>query len=84
MAAIRTGSAQSMRNVGEPVIYRTLWAVGAAGIGDAWAIIRAGLERHRYRQELRRLLRVGPHMIADVGLTQAQAGREAKKSFWQR
>ena len=69
MAAIRTESAQALRNLRGPIIYRTLWAIGAAGIGDAWATIRAGLERHRYRQELRRLLRVGPHMIADVGLT---------------
>ena len=39
--------------------------------------------RRRYRQDLARLLRVGPHMIADVGLTLEDARHEAAKPFWQ-
>ena len=83
MSAIRTCSAHALRNGTEPPMYRAIQAVGAAGIGDAWAAALACLERHRYRQELRRLLRVGPYMIDDIGLTHAQALHEAEKPFWQ-
>ncbi len=83
MPAIRTCPAHALRNAPEPAIYRVLQAVRAAGIGDAWAAALACLERHRYRQELRRLLRVGPYMIDDIGLTHAQALYEAEKPFWQ-
>jgi uncharacterized protein YjiS (DUF1127 family) len=38
--------------------------------------------RRRYRSDLRRLLRVGPHMIADIGLTLEQARREIAKPVW--
>lgn len=34
------------------------------------------------RRELRRLLRIGPHMIADVGLTLDAARRDVEKPFW--
>jgi len=40
--------------------------------------------RRDYRSELKRLLRVGPYMIADIGLTCEAAWREAEKPFWQR
>jgi uncharacterized protein YjiS (DUF1127 family) len=38
--------------------------------------------RRHYRRELRRLLDVGPHMIADVGLTLDQARDEMTQPFW--
>jgi uncharacterized protein YjiS (DUF1127 family) len=39
--------------------------------------------RRVYRKDLERLLRVGPHMIEDVGLTLQEAHREIEKKFWQ-
>ncbi len=82
MPAIRTCPAQAQRNLVEPAITRAIRAVGVAGIADAQAAIRACLERHRYRRELRRLLRVAPHMIDDIGLTRPQALHEVEKPFW--
>ena len=38
--------------------------------------------RRRYRAELRRLLRVGAHLLADIGLPLAAARAEAAKPFW--
>ena len=38
--------------------------------------------RMQYRGELKRLLRVGPHMIKDVGLVLEEARREVDKPFW--
>jgi uncharacterized protein YjiS (DUF1127 family) len=47
-------------------------------------VILDGLQtRRRYRKDLERLLRVGPHMIEDVGLTLPEAHREIEKPFWQ-
>ena len=84
MPAIRTCRSYALRNGTEPAFYRTIRIVGVAGIGDAWTAIHTGLARYRYRRELRRLLRVSPHMIEDIGLSREQARREAKKPFWQR
>ena len=39
--------------------------------------------RRRYRAELRRLLRVGSHMIDDIGLDLKEAVAESRKPFWQ-
>jgi uncharacterized protein YjiS (DUF1127 family) len=39
--------------------------------------------RRRYRKDLERFLRVGPHMIEDVGLTLPEAHREIEKPLWQ-
>jgi len=48
--------------------------------------IDAGLaelrRRRSKRRELRRLLGVGPHMIADVGLDYEAALAESRKPFW--
>ena len=79
MSAIRTCPAHAPRNAPEPAITR---AVRAVGIGNARAAIRACFDRHRYRQDLRRLLRAGPHMIDDIGLTRSEALHEAEKPFW--
>ena len=38
--------------------------------------------RRRYREDLDRLLRTGPHLIADIGLTVEAARREIAKPFW--
>lgn len=43
---------------------------------DAWR------RRHRYRRELKRLLRSGPHLVEDIGLSRQHADREVAKSFW--
>lgn len=49
--------------------------------------IRAGLaelqRRRRQRAELRRLLKVGPHVIADVGLDCEAARAEVRKPLWE-
>jgi uncharacterized protein YjiS (DUF1127 family) len=47
-------------------------------------ILSAWRERRQYRQELRRLMKVGPHMIADIGLKLEEARIEMAKPFWQR
>ncbi|MDH3712492.1 MAG: DUF1127 domain-containing protein [Gammaproteobacteria bacterium] len=39
-------------------------------------------ERKRYRADLRRLSRVGPYMLHDIGLTPEEANREIHKPFW--
>lgn len=38
--------------------------------------------RRRYRADLKRLLRVGPYMVDDIGLTMKEAQREIAKPFW--
>ena len=38
--------------------------------------------RRRYREDLKRLLKVGPYMIADIGLTLKEALEESEKPFW--
>lgn len=38
--------------------------------------------RHRYRADLKRLLKIGPYMIDDIGLAYEEALRESEKPFW--
>ena len=45
-------------------------------------VLSAWRARRHYRGELRRLLDVGPHMIADVGLALDQARDEMTQPFW--
>lgn len=47
------------------------------------ALAGALLERVRYRAELRRLLATADYLLADVGLTRAEAAHEVAKPFWQ-
>jgi len=47
-------------------------------------ILSAWRVRRQYRQELQRLMKVGPHMIADIGLKPEDVRMETAKSFWQR
>ena len=58
---------------------------GIAGTARALphAVFQVWLERYRTRSELARLLRVGPHMIDDIGLDPAVVEAEAAKRFWQ-
>lgn len=46
------------------------------------AAMELAQRRRCARAELRRLLRVGPHMIADIGLDPEAACAEAAKPFW--
>jgi uncharacterized protein YjiS (DUF1127 family) len=38
--------------------------------------------RRRFRKDLKRLLAVAPHMIADIGLTLDQAYEQIEAPFW--
>lgn len=38
--------------------------------------------RYRFRADLKRLLKVGPYMIKDIGLTHEEALRESQKPVW--
>ena len=49
---------------------------------DFKAICTAWRRRRDYRRDVKRLLRVGPHMIEDIGLTLEQASREIVKPYW--
>lgn len=40
------------------------------------------IRRRQYRADLKRLLKVGPHMINDIGLPLHEAHREIGKPFW--
>ena len=48
-----------------------------------FAIPRRLWRRHRYRAGLRAMLRMGPHLIADSGMTMEVAEQEANAPFWQ-
>ena len=54
-------------------------AVGASDLRTLWP---RWFERRRYRGDLRRLLRLGAHLIADIGLEHRRAAEEAGKPFW--
>jgi uncharacterized protein YjiS (DUF1127 family) len=47
------------------------------------AVLAELRRRRRTRAELRRLLKVGPHMLSDVGLDYAAALAESRKPLWQ-
>jgi uncharacterized protein YjiS (DUF1127 family) len=48
-----------------------------------WHLIRCWAERRGQRRALAELARMS-HLLDDIGLTRAQALREAAKPFWQR
>jgi len=54
----------------------------AARSGHAHGILTAWRRRRDYRNELKRLLRVGPYMIADIGLSFDEARSEIQKPVW--
>jgi uncharacterized protein YjiS (DUF1127 family) len=39
-------------------------------------------QRCRYRRDLLRLMRSGPHLVEDIGLLYKHAEREVAKPFW--
>jgi uncharacterized protein YjiS (DUF1127 family) len=51
-------------------------------VTDLPALLADWRVRRRYRAELRRLLRTGQHLLADIGLTPAAAAHEACLPFW--
>lgn len=46
-------------------------------------IVEAWRHRARRRAELKRLLRVGPHLVADIGLDYEDVRAECRKAPWQ-
>lgn len=50
---------------------------------SAWRVIDRWSERRSQRLTLRELIQA-PHLLNDVGLTQAQALNEATKPFWRK
>ena len=55
---------------------------------DSWIatprrLLQEWWNRYCYRQRLRALLLMGPHLIADIGMTMEEAEREADNPFWQ-
>jgi uncharacterized protein YjiS (DUF1127 family) len=51
-------------------------------LAESLAMLGAWRRRHRYRRDLTRLMRTGPHLIEDIGLLRKHAAREAAKPFW--
>jgi uncharacterized protein YjiS (DUF1127 family) len=51
-------------------------------LAEIRAVIGAWRQRYRYRRELQRLIKTGPHLIDDIGLWRTHADREAAKPFW--
>ena len=59
--------------------YRQIQRAGLLSVFRLWR------SRQHYRRELRRMLTVvGPHMIADIGLTPEEARDEMSRPFWRR
>jgi uncharacterized protein YjiS (DUF1127 family) len=51
-------------------------------LAEIRAVTGAWRQRYRYRRELQRLIKTGPHLIDDIGLWRTHADREAAKPFW--
>ena len=56
--------------------FKQVRGMGPARLFDVWRT------RSHYRAELRRLIAVAPHMIADIGLTVEEAQDEIARAFW--
>jgi len=52
-------------------------------LAEVEAALTLWRRRSRYRRDLARLRRSGPHLIEDIGLLREHADREAAKPFWQ-
>lgn len=50
------------------------------GVRDTMTRVRIWLRRYGTRRQLRRL---APHLLDDIGLSEAQRRRECAKWFWQ-
>jgi uncharacterized protein YjiS (DUF1127 family) len=53
-----------------------------SSLAEIAAVLGAWRRCCRYRRELERLMRSGPHLIEDIGLSRKHAEREAAKPFW--
>jgi uncharacterized protein YjiS (DUF1127 family) len=53
-----------------------------SSLAEIAAVLGAWRRCHRYRHELERLMKSGPHLIEDIGLSRKNAEREAAKPFW--
>ena len=72
---------------------KALWREGAGAhrhrspllrqvLAEIAATLQRWRQRARYRRDLARLRRTSPHLIDDIGLSQAAADREATTPFW--
>jgi len=62
------------------------WRAVSAGwqaVSAGWHLLRRWVQRRAERRALAELALL-PHLLDDVGLTRAQALREAGKPFWRR
>jgi uncharacterized protein YjiS (DUF1127 family) len=55
----------------------------AGPIEEIRAVFSEWSRRRWFRADLKRLLKVGPYMIADIGLTLEEAVAESRKPIWQ-
>lgn len=60
----------------------SLPALARVGPGCLRARLTLWRQRQRYRRELRRLLRTGPHLVEDAGLSWGEACHESRKPCW--
>jgi uncharacterized protein YjiS (DUF1127 family) len=63
-----------------PISSRVL--AGLARLGNFTTVRVEWRRRRRYREDLKRLLRAGPYLIVDIGLTPRKARREIAKPVW--
>lgn len=66
---------------------RKIWlSASRRRLGQSWKRFRSlwqlWKERHHFRNELYRLQRISPHLIADIGMTAGEARREIAKPIW--
>ena len=57
-------------------IWLALSLIGTGTVLNQWR------RRYRFRRELKRLFKSGPHLIEDIGLLRNHAEREMTKPFW--
>jgi uncharacterized protein YjiS (DUF1127 family) len=66
-----------------PLHQSNSWRAASASWSASWHLIRRWAERRGQRRALAELARMS-HLLDDIGLTRAQALREAAKPFWKR
>ena len=76
MAIIFSEPEATLASSSSPIKVPHKYVSGATHIWARWQ------RRRRYRNDLKRLILVGPHMIEDIGLNLEEAQREARKAFW--
>lgn len=76
MAVVEDTDQNRLALSSSPITIPSTQVSGARVIWNEWQT------RRMYRRELKRLLRVGPHMIDDIGLTLEETCREIAKPLW--